>query len=80
MLEDRPKQRMVYKGVQNRNRLKTTIREKLKPLALNDVKLYFILDKIAELENIKVDKPEHKTAKVMEFLLKEAKWQEEGGA
>jgi len=81
LVED-TKHRMAQQGVKKEEieSKEQTIREKLKPLALNDVKLYFILDKIAELENIKVDKPEHKTAKVMEFLLKEAKWQEEGGA
>lgn len=54
------------------------IREQLKEVAANDVKAYFILNKIAELENITTEKPEQKTARVMEFLLKEAKW-EEGG-
>ncbi|MBM3248166.1 MAG: hypothetical protein FJZ10_01930 [Candidatus Omnitrophica bacterium] len=81
LVED-TKHRMAQQGVKKEEieSKEQTMREKLKPLALNDVKLYFILDKIAELENIKVGKPEHKTAKVMEFLLKEAKWQEEGGA
>lgn len=79
LLED-TKHRMAHQGVKKEeiDSKEQTIKEKLKPLAENDVKLYFILDKIAELENIKVDKPEQKTAKVMEFLLKEAKW-EEGG-
>ena len=42
-----------------------------------DVKVYLILDKIAELEGIKVEKEENLPAKVIEFLLKEAKWLEE---
>jgi trigger factor len=51
------------------------LKEQLKQTAVNDVKAYFILDKIAELENIKAQKSEQKAAKVIEFLLKEAKWQ-----
>jgi len=41
-----------------------------------DVKVYLILDKIAETEKIKVKEGENLPAKVMEFLLKEAKWEE----
>lgn len=41
-----------------------------------DVKVYLILDKIAETENIKVKEGENLPAKVIEFLLKEAKWEE----
>ncbi|MFH1655367.1 MAG: trigger factor [Candidatus Omnitrophota bacterium] len=51
------------------------LREQLRQTAINDVKVYFILDKIAELENIQVEKPEQKASRVIEFLLKEAKWQ-----
>ena len=40
-----------------------------------DLKLYFILDEIAELEKIKLDEKQN-TVKVMEFLLKEAEWAE----
>jgi len=39
-----------------------------------EVKIYLILDKIAELENIAANKGENLSAKVIEFLLKEAKW------
>lgn len=78
LVED-ARHRMTHQGVKKEEieSKEQAIREKLRPLAVNDVKLYFILDKIAELENINVDKPEHKTAKVMEFLLKEAKWSNE---
>lgn len=41
-----------------------------------DVQVYLILDKIAELEGIKIAEKENLPAKVMEFLLKEAKWEE----
>lgn len=41
-----------------------------------DVKVYLILDRIAELENIAVGEGENLSAKVMEFLLKEAEWEE----
>ncbi|MBM3252526.1 MAG: hypothetical protein FJZ11_07110 [Candidatus Omnitrophica bacterium] len=51
------------------------LKDQLKQTAINDVKAYFILDKIAELENIKAEKSEQRAARVIEFLLKEAKWQ-----
>jgi len=41
-----------------------------------DVRVYLILDKIAELENIPVKEGENLAVKVMEFLLKEAEWEE----
>jgi FKBP-type peptidyl-prolyl cis-trans isomerase (trigger factor) len=41
-----------------------------------EVKAYLIFDKIAEMENIEIKEDEHLPAKVMEFLLKEAKWEE----
>lgn len=41
-----------------------------------DVKVFFILDEIAKKENITADDPQHVPHKVIEFLLKEAKWQE----
>ncbi len=41
-----------------------------------DIKLYFIFAKIAELEKIEIAQNENIPAKVMEFLLKEAKWEE----
>jgi len=36
-----------------------------------------VFDKIAELENITVTQGENLPGRVMEFLLKEAKWEEE---
>lgn len=41
-----------------------------------DIRVYFILEKIAELENITVNEGENLPAKVIEFLLKEAEWEE----
>ncbi len=52
------------------------LRKGLKEAAEKDVKTYFILEKIAELENIKAEKDEQLLKSVMEFLLKEAKWVE----
>ncbi|MFH0754819.1 MAG: trigger factor [Candidatus Omnitrophota bacterium] len=48
----------------------------LKEASAKDVKTFLILHKIAEMENIQADKEENLSAKVMEFLLKEAKWEE----
>lgn len=42
-----------------------------------DVKVYLILDKIAEEEKLGVKEGENLPAKVIEFLLKEAQWEEE---
>lgn len=62
--------------------IKEKIEEKKKEIekgmhdaVIKDLKIYFILDKIAELEQIKLDE-KHNTAKVIEFLLKEAEWSE----
>ena len=41
-----------------------------------DVKLFLIFDKIAHDENIEVGQGENLPAKVMEFLMKEAQWQD----
>lgn len=50
--------------------------KKMRPNAERDVKVFFILGKIAELENIKIEKGEHLVQKVIGFLLKEARWEE----
>lgn len=44
--------------------------------AEKDVKVFLILDKIAELEKIEIKENKNLPAKVMEFLMKEAKWEE----
>ncbi len=52
------------------------MRKELKEPSERDIKIYFILDKIAELEKIEVGEKESQFHKVMGFLLKEAKWEE----
>ena len=48
----------------------------MKPSAERDVKAYFILEKIAQQENIKIEQGENLLQKVIGFLLKEAQWEE----
>lgn len=48
----------------------------LREVVEKDVRVYLIFDRIAELENIEVKGEENLAVKVMEFLLKEAKWEE----
>ncbi|MDP3732009.1 MAG: trigger factor [Candidatus Omnitrophota bacterium] len=50
------------------------ITEQLEPEAKIQVKVYLVLTAIAKRENIPID--DHMPRKVMEFLLKEANWQE----
>ena len=52
------------------------MRKELSAPVERDVKVYLILDKIAAIENIEVKEGENLPAKTMEFLLKEAKWEE----
>ena len=52
------------------------MRDEWRGAAERDVKVYLILDKIAAVENIEVKEEENLAAKVMTFLLKEAKWEE----
>ena len=51
-----------------------TMLSELEPEAVNQVKIYLILSAIAKKENITLD--DHMPRHVMEFLLKEADWQE----
>lgn len=51
-------------------------KKELTAAAEKDVRTFLILHKIAELEKIEAGKNENLSAKVMEFLLKEAKWEE----
>jgi len=71
------KKRLSWQGMKKEDiEAKTEdLRKELKTIAERDVKAYFILEKIAELENIQVDNEEHLLKKVIEFLLKEAKWE-----
>ena len=52
------------------------MRKELRDPVERDVKVYLILDKIAQIEKIEVKEGENLPAKTMEFLLKEAKWEE----
>jgi FKBP-type peptidyl-prolyl cis-trans isomerase (trigger factor) len=53
------------------------IRKSLREPVEKDVKVFLILDKIAQLENISAQENEQMPMKVIEFLLKEAKWDSE---
>ncbi|MBF0484242.1 MAG: hypothetical protein HQL25_06005 [Candidatus Omnitrophica bacterium] len=53
------------------------IRNDLKVSVEKDIRVYLALEKIAEEEKIEVKPGENLPAKVVEFLLKEAKWEEE---
>ena len=50
------------------------IRPQLEESVEKDIRIYLVLEKIAELENIPVKEEENLAVKVMEFLLKEAEW------
>jgi FKBP-type peptidyl-prolyl cis-trans isomerase (trigger factor) len=52
------------------------IREEIKPEAEKQVRVYLVLSAIARLEKIELD--EHMPRRVMEFLLREAGWNEAG--
>jgi FKBP-type peptidyl-prolyl cis-trans isomerase (trigger factor) len=52
------------------------MRKELKTPVERDVKVYLILDKIGQEEGIQAKDGENLPAKVMEFLLKKAKWEE----
>lgn len=52
------------------------MRKELNKASERDLKSYFILEKIAQAENITLEKNENMFSKVLGFLLKEAKWEE----
>ena len=52
------------------------MRKNLRPVAEKDLKVYLIMEHIAKQENITIAEGEHLSSKVMEFLLREAKWEE----
>ena len=58
------------------NKKEEEMRKELRDSVERDVKVYLILDKIAQVENIEVKEGENLPAKTIEFLLKEAKWEE----
>jgi FKBP-type peptidyl-prolyl cis-trans isomerase (trigger factor) len=51
--------------------------KQIQEAAEKDVRIYLILQKIAQLEKIEAGQGENLSAKVMEFLFKEAKWEEQ---
>jgi FKBP-type peptidyl-prolyl cis-trans isomerase (trigger factor) len=53
------------------------IRKSLVEAVEKDIRVYFILDKIAEDEKIEIKEGENIPTKVLAFLLKEAQWDEE---
>ncbi|MCK5013720.1 MAG: hypothetical protein KAS66_07860 [Candidatus Omnitrophica bacterium] len=58
------------------NKKEEEMRKELRNPVERDVKVYLILDKIAQVENIEVKEGGNLPAKTMELLLKEAKWEE----
>ena len=52
---------------------KKDIKEKLKPVAEKQLKIYFLLETIAEKEGIKIDESEDLIEKVLSFLVSKSK-------
>lgn len=52
------------------------MRKELRPLVEKDLKTYLIMEHIAKQENIQIPEGENLFKKVIEFLLREAKWEE----
>lgn len=67
------KQGMKDEDLKNREE---EMRKELQPIVERDVQVYLVFEKIAEAENIQVQEGESLPGKVMEFLFKEAKWEE----
>jgi len=75
-LVNNAKERMISQGVKEKDieSNTTTIREKLKPQATNQIKVLFLLGEIAQLENIKVEPSEiDKAVEVMAVQFKKDK-------
>ena len=68
------KQGMPEEEIQKKEK---EIRKDLPAAVERDIKVYLMLDKIAQLESIEVKEGENLPAKVIEFLLKEANWEGE---
>jgi len=52
------------------------LEKELKEPVEKDIKVYLVLDKIAELEKVQIGGKESLPAKVMEFLMKKAEWKD----
>ncbi len=76
---DDVKQRMKQQGLKQEDIDKKTeeMQKDMRTAAEKDLKVYFIFDKIAEVENIHIHQGENMVSKVLEFLLKEANWEED---
>ena len=76
LMED-TKQRLRTQGAKDEDikKQEEEMRTELKKSAERDIKIYFILEKIAELENITVERGENLFHKIIGFLLKEANWE-----
>lgn len=72
------KHQMKHQGYKDEDikKQEETMEKEMLPLVERDIKAYFILEKIAETENMEIKQGENLPVKVMEFLLKEAKWEE----
>jgi len=72
-------ERMKQQGLKEEDIQKKNdeLRKNLKDPVERDIKVYLILDKIAEVENMPIKQGENMPNKVMAFLMKEAKWQNE---
>jgi trigger factor len=72
------RQRMKQYGAKDEDIAKrlTEVEKDIKAAAEKDVQLFLILQKIGQEEKIEAKQGESIAAKVMEFLLKEAKWEE----
>ena len=73
------KHRLKHQGLSDEDikKREDEIRQDLEKTVEKDVKVYLIFDKIADQEKIAIAQGENLPAKVLEFLLKEAKWEEE---
>lgn len=56
------------------------MRKELRPLVEKDLKIYLIMEHIAKQENIQIPEGENLFKKLMEFLLREATWEEAVGS
>ncbi|MBU4333051.1 MAG: hypothetical protein KKD07_01260, partial [Candidatus Omnitrophica bacterium] len=53
-----------------------SVRKDLSEVVEKDIRVYLILDEISKRENIEINEGGNLPLKVMEYLLKEAKWEE----
>ncbi|HBG60347.1 MAG: hypothetical protein A2Y03_02095 [Omnitrophica WOR_2 bacterium GWF2_38_59] len=73
MMERLKKQGMSAEDLKKKEE---SVRKDLSEAVEKDIKVYFILDEIANREKIEISEGGNLPLKVMEYLLKEAKWEE----